>query len=48
MTQYLVTMREEWKGKWARFKNRENAFKKDVGQYRVRLGRGEAASEIGD
>ena len=41
-------MREEGKGKRARFKNGENAFKKDVGQDRVRLGRGQAASEIGE
>ena len=40
LTQYLVTMGEETEGKWPRFENRENAFKKDVGQDRIRLRRG--------
>ena len=35
LTQDLVMMRKECIGKWARFKNGENAFKEDIRQNRI-------------
>ena len=40
LTQDLVSVRKECKGNWVRFENGENAFKENIRQNRIGLGRG--------